>query len=170
MTSPSAPDGASRELSDERLVSQSRLIALASTVPLALTGSLSLYVATQGGGRGDWVPWFLAGASALLVLAVRFQQRHEGRLFLTPSGLMVRTIFGKSVHIGWAEVEGARVGRSPWGLPSRYPGFFRLRLRSKHPIVGRWVTTIARSREEALGATREVSERVRLALEAPAAG
>jgi hypothetical protein len=170
MTSRNEAERGNRELSDERLVSQSRLIALASTLPLALTGSLSLYVATRGGGRGDWAPWVLAAVSALLVLAVRFQQRHEGRLFVTASGLMVRTIFGKSVHIAWPEVEGAQVGRSPWGLPSRYPGFFRLRLRSTHPIVGRWVTTIAPSREEALGATREVSDRVRLALKTSAPG
>lgn len=154
-----------RELSDARLVSQSRLVALASTLPLALTGGLSLYVATQGSGRGELAPWLVALASVLLLLAVRFQQRHEGRVFVTADGLLVRTLFGSSVQIAWRELEGARVGVSPWGLPSRYPGYLRLRLRSRHPIVGRWVTTIAPSRDDAQRATSDVAERVREALE-----
>jgi len=86
--------GAGRALSDGRRVSQSRLVALASTVPLALTGALSLYVATRGSGRGDALPWGIALASALVLLAVRAQQRHEGQVFVEAGGLRVRTLFG----------------------------------------------------------------------------
>jgi len=158
-----------RELSDERLVSRSRMVALISTLPLALTGALSLYIATRGSGRGDALPWLFALGTALIIVGVRLQQRHQGRVFVTATGLVVRTMFGSSVPIAWAELEGARVGLSPWGLPSRYPGYMRVRLRSRHPVVGRWVTTIASSRDAALGATREMSAQVRLALAAPRA-
>jgi len=72
------------------------------------------------------------------------------------------------VHIGWREIEGARVGVTPLGLPSRHAGFLRLRLRSAHPIVGRWVTTILDSREAALAASAEIARAVQHALEGPA--
>ena len=159
-----APRLPGRELSDERLVSQSRLIALGSTLPVALTGSLSLYVATQGSGRGDAAPWLIALGSALVILAVRFSQRHQGRVFITAEGVLVRTLFGTSVVVAWREIEGARVGFTPWGVPSRYPGYVRLRLRTRHPIVGRWVTTIAPTRDAALRVTAEIADRVREAL------
>ena len=66
--------------------------------------------------------------------------------------------------IAWREIEGARVGFTPWGVPSRYPGYVRLRLRTRHPIVGRWVTTIAPTRDAALRVTAEIADRVREAL------
>jgi hypothetical protein len=152
-------------LSDARLLSQSRLVALASTVPLALTGALSLYVATRGRGQGEWLPWAIALASALVLIAVRAQQRHEGQVFVEDGGLRVRTVLGKSVHVGWREIAGARVGVTALGLPSRYAGALRLRLRSAHPIVGRTVTTILASREEALAASAEIAREVERALE-----
>ncbi len=156
---------AGRELSDARLLSQSRLIALASTVPLALTGALSLYVATRGRGQGEWLPWALALVSALVLLAVRAQQRHEGPVFVEADGVRVRTLFGKSVHVAWREIEGARVGVTALGLPSRYAGALRLRLRSSHPIVGRTVTTILASRDAALAASAEIAREVQRALD-----
>lgn len=151
-------------LSDTRLLSQSRLVALASTVPLALTGALSLYVATRGSRQGEWLPWGIALASALVLLAVRAQQRHEGQVFVEAGGLRVRTLFGRSVHVAWREIEGARVGVTALGLPSRHSGALRLRLRSAHPIVGRCVTTILTTREAALAASAEVAAQVQRAL------
>jgi hypothetical protein len=81
----------------------------------------------QTRGRGDALPIALALASLIGILAVRLQQRHLGRVFESEDGLVVHTLLGRRLVVRWSDVEGARVGTTPFRLPSRHPGFLRLR-------------------------------------------
>jgi hypothetical protein len=154
------------ELSDARLVGQERVVALVSTLPLGLAGALSMWAATHE-GRGDALPIAVALASLAGLLAIRLAQRHLGRVYEGEDGLVVQTLLGRRLVVRWADIGGARVGLTPWRLPSRHPGYLRLRLQTPYPIVGRWVTTIASDREAALAASARVAERVRRAVERP---
>lgn len=152
------------EVSDPARVSRERVIGLVRSLPLLFVGGLSMMVAT-GVARTEEspvraiAPWAFAAVSFVALLVLRYGDLRTSRVWLTDDGLVVQSLRGKFV-VPYADVEGARVGRTPFGLPSRHPGYMRVRLRRGLPFIGRWVTTIAPTRAAALASTRELSSRV----------
>lgn len=156
------------EISDPARVARERTIGMLRSLPLLLVGALSMYVATTvaRGEESAWravAPWTFAAVSLVVLLFLRYGDLRTSRVWLEENGLVVQSLRGKFV-VPYAEVAGARIGRTPFGLPSRHPGYVRVRLRRAQPFVGRWVTTIAPTRAAAIAGTRELAERVKGAL------
>jgi hypothetical protein len=156
------------EVSDPVRVARERVIGLVRSLPLLLVGAMSMFLAT-GIARGEedpWravAPWAIAGVSFVALLFLRYADLRTSRVWLAEDGLVVQSLRGKFT-VPYAEVEGARIGRTPFGLPSRHPGYVRVRLRRSQPFVGRWVTTIAPTRAAAVRSTKELASRVEKAL------
>ena len=164
----SAP-AAKEEISDPGRVTKERAIGVLRSMPLVLVGGLSMYIAVHfAKSEADPVrallPWSVAGVSLVVLALLRYGDLRTSRVWLAEEGLVVLSLRGRFV-VPYRDVEGARVGRTPLGLPSRHPGYVRVRLRAPLPFVGRWVTTIAPTRKAALAATRALAARVKEALD-----